>query len=924
MDRTFLVAQATGGNLNPPRIVKLTKPDLNQAVTIPLDGTVEVDLSLIANTPVTFVHSDDRLVILFDNNATITLEPFFSSDGTPLPNITVELAPDRSVSGTEFASLFPITSDQTVLPAAGNGTPASGADFQPVTIDQVLGTTTPLGLLAPDSPNGNAAGPNGNDTVAINALVVGPTVTVVAAAGSEDKPIALSITEALSIADPRTSLGNITITGIPAGVHFNQGTLNADGKTLTLTPAQLAGVTLTSDGEAQHFNLTVTATTLDNGNSASTTTTLHVDVTPVADAPLLTVATASGNEDHPIALNIQPALAEADADAAIARVAIAGIPSGVHFNQGTLSPDGKTLTLTPAQLANLTLTSDGEVQHFNLTVTATTVDGGSTATAASTTKTLHVDVTPVADAPVVNVTNASGNEDQAIALNIQPVLSEADADAAITSVTITGIPAGVTFSQGTVSPDGKTLTLTPAQLAGLTLTGDGEVQHFDLTVTATTVDGGNTATAASTRATLHVDVTPVADAPTLTVGSVGPASLVLNLPGQDIQAVAINDAGTIVGATENAAGGFGFVLPAAATTPTILNFGNATAASGINSPGEIVGALIPAGGGPFHGFLLNPDGTRTPINVPDPNTVDTQPTGINDSGEIVGNAFINGKGFVGFVDQGGTFSIINIQGRGTTLVGGVDNAGDIVGTFSTDLTHAHGFILQGGATPPVIFDIPGATITEITGINNSGVFVGTFGNATSGLNHGFVDDHGTIITFDLPGAISAIPTGINDAGQIVGIFNDGHQTSVFEATIPGIGLEDQPITLGIQAALGEVDHDAVLTVTITGIPAGVTFSAGTLSPDGKTLTLTPAQLANLTLTSDGEAQHFDLTVTATTVDGGDVATEASTTKTLHIDVTPVADTPILTLVSSSRSRVTPPISPPPTSRSAAPKFSSRT
>jgi len=64
------------------------------------------------------------------------------------------------------------------------------------------------------------------------------------------------------------------------------------------------------------------------------------------------------------------------------------------------------------------------VQHFILTVTATTVDGGSTATAASTTKTLHVDVTPVADAPVVNVTNASGNEDQAIALNIQPVLSE--------------------------------------------------------------------------------------------------------------------------------------------------------------------------------------------------------------------------------------------------------------------------------------------------------------------------------------------------------------------------------------------------------------------------------------------------------------------------------------------------------------------
>ena len=109
------------------------------------------------------------------------------------------------------------------------------------------------------------------------------------------------------------------------------------------------------------------------------------------------------------------------------------------------------------------------------------------------------------------------------------------------------------------------------------------------------------------------------------------------------------------------------------------------------------------------------------------------------------------------------------------------------------------------------------------------------------------------------------------------------------------GVEDKPIALAIKAALGEVDADAVLSVTISGIPAGVTLSAGSLNADGS-VTLTPAQLAGLTLTGDGEAgagrlKSFDLTVTATAVDGGDTATSASVSETFHVSVAPVADTP---------------------------------
>ena len=55
------------------------------------------------------------------------------------------------------------------------------------------------------------------------------------------------------------------------------------------------------------------------------------------------------------------------------------------------------------------------------------------------------------------------------------------------------------------------------------------------------------------------------------------------------------------------------------------------------------------------------------------------------------------------------------------------------------------------------------------------------------------------------------------------------------------GNEDTAIALPIQTALGEADADAVLSVTITGVPAGAILSAGIHNANGS-WTLTPAQL----------------------------------------------------------------------------------
>ncbi|MGN6117575.1 MAG: hypothetical protein ACTHN2_18895, partial [Nitrobacter sp.] len=90
MNGPFRIAQAdntgTGGNNKQQRIVKITKPYGDQSVVVPLsyDGSVKADLTAIASEKITLVHLGEKLIILFDNHSTVTLEPFFDSAGKPL------------------------------------------------------------------------------------------------------------------------------------------------------------------------------------------------------------------------------------------------------------------------------------------------------------------------------------------------------------------------------------------------------------------------------------------------------------------------------------------------------------------------------------------------------------------------------------------------------------------------------------------------------------------------------------------------------------------------------------------------------------------------------------------------------------------------------------------------------------------------
>src|SRR5881394_3191805 len=162
MNGQFQVAQASGTGVSnsntPPRIFKLTKPLTDQSVVINIgyEQKVQVDFSAIANEKITLVHIGEKLIVLFDNQSTVTVEPFFDSRHDALKNLTIEVAPGRDLSVSEFASTFPITTDASVLPAAGNGNgnaQASGAHFDNPAVDP-LAVPNPLPLL-PQEELGN-------------------------------------------------------------------------------------------------------------------------------------------------------------------------------------------------------------------------------------------------------------------------------------------------------------------------------------------------------------------------------------------------------------------------------------------------------------------------------------------------------------------------------------------------------------------------------------------------------------------------------------------------------------------------------------------------------------------------------------------------------------------------------------------------
>jgi len=245
-----------------------------------------------------------------------------------------------------------------------------------------------------EADSGDTATTSRTVTVNVEAVNDAPIVQAGSVSVSEDTPATI-VLEASEV-DTGDAIEQFRIESLPEhGTLMLDGAAVSEGGIVEADAVDEGRLTFVPDADwSGETSLTFSA--FDGEAWSETTGEFAISVSGVADAPVLTVADASGVEDEPIDLAISAALSDADGSESLS-VVIGGVPEGATLSGGTDNGDG-TWTLTPGELDGLSITAPADYSgSFDLTVTATSTesDGDSSASEA----TFRVEVAEVADEP---------------------------------------------------------------------------------------------------------------------------------------------------------------------------------------------------------------------------------------------------------------------------------------------------------------------------------------------------------------------------------------------------------------------------------------------------------------------------------------------------------------------------------------------
>ncbi|MEL0107312.1 MAG: FecR domain-containing protein, partial [Rhodospirillaceae bacterium] len=818
----------------------------NLTFTPPTDyfGTINLTVQATASEDGTEATSDIvgfQIIVEDDNIIVGTPDDDVLTGGDDADDIS-GLAGDDTIDGGQ--------GDDTIDGGSGEDTAVYGGNFDNYTI-----VVYENGDVTISGPDGTDQLTNietlqfSNGSVDVADIGLPPIISFETAQGDEDTAIDLTITA--ETANPLANVEVITIEGIPAGSTLVSGTdelqPEADGSYL-LSPEQLENLSLTPP---QDFNgdlsLDITASTSE-GVSSEAPTVMPVNVISVDDAPDVTTVNVDDALEDDAEIDLDISAVFPDSTETVESITIAGVPAGATLSAGTDNGDG-SWTLTPGELTGLSLTAlVGSSADISLQVTATSTDGGVSDPVA-----LNVQIDAVAEEGTV-AGGGAGAEDTAIDLNLTTSIPGGDDDT-VESITISGLPAGATLSAGTDNGDG-TFTIDAADIAGLQVTPPaGSSADFNLDVTVTTQDVDpetGAVTTTSTPSSIAVQVDAVAEEGTVAGGGTGAEdtaidlNLTTSIPGGDDDTV---ESITISG------------LPAGATLSAGTDNGDGTFTI---DAADIAGLQVTPPAGSSADFNL--DVTVTTQDV-DPETGEVTATTSDiplnvTVNAVVGEATVTAQDVTADEDTAialditaslpegsdDTITEVTIEGvpAGATLSAGTDN-GD--GTWT----------LSAG-------DLAGLTVTPAAGDSTDFTLQV---NATTQD----VDPE----TGEVTATTSDIPLNVT-INAVVG-----------EATVTAQDVtadEDTAIALDITASLPEGSDDTITEVTIEGVPAGATLSAGTDNGDG-TWTLSAGDLAGLTVTpAAGDSTDFTLQVNATTQDVDPETGEVTaTTSDIPLNVT---------------------------------------
>ncbi|WP_370466037.1 beta strand repeat-containing protein, partial [Niveispirillum cyanobacteriorum] len=702
---------------------------------------------------------------------------------------------------------------------------------------------------------------SGNLSVTIAPLADAPTLAVLPALGMEDQPIALNILGQVRDLDGSETLA-YTVSGLPAGATLSAGTL-VPGVGYVLQAGQLAGLTVTPPANfSGSFNLSITATATENvgGSLATTTVSLPVSVTGVADTPTLVLTPAAGLANAAIPLVIAPVLTDLDGSERLS-VTISGVPSGAVLNHGmvaAVAADGSTTwSLSQGDLTGLTLTpAQSYSGTLNLAVKAIATESLS-GSQANVSGFLAVTVAPALGAPnlghadlSVSLGTTLGVEDQPISLNLLPGLSTVALAGDVNTVLVTGLPVGATLNHGTVQANGSYL-LSLADLTGLQLIPPANYsQNFNLSVSFGVGAGAN---ALTVNGSLAVQMSAAADLPTLAVA--------------------------------NVAGAYHAAIPL-----------------------TISGALSDLGGSESLTYLLSgiPNGARLSAGV---NNGDGSWTVL--PGQLTGLTITPPLNFNGNLP-------ITVTAQSSTAGGSTNSVSQ---TLNVSVAAQVAQVLTGLLLPAIngLEDTSITIGTSLVSLNLLGALSVTIGGVPAGatLSAGTKNADGTWTVGQSLLSTLKITPPTNDSsdfqlGISVKVLGITTQIGLLNVNVEGVadlptvtfsaaaGTEDQAVALSLSGVLGDLDGSEALSFVVKGLPAGTTLSAGRYNAGTGTWSVTAAEAVGLKLNPPANFSgtiNFQVGAVASELEGN----YNLNLKSVSATIAPMTDTPILTLAKASGS-----------------------
>ncbi len=696
---------------------------------------------------------------------------------------------------------------------------------------------------------------------------------------------------------------DVTEDGAAATGQLDASDVDGDDLTFSLVGDPIEGLTINDDGsyefdpgdqfqdlaEGETQDITFTYE-VDDGEGGTATATGTITVTGTNDGPVASAEQIDVTEDGAAATG---QLDASDVDGDDLTFSLVGDP----IEGLTINDDGSYEFDPGDQFQDL---AEGETQDITFTYQVDDGEGG-TATAEGT-----ITVTGTNDGPVAQGESLSGSEDSPITFTGADLLAnDTDIDGDTLSITDFSQPANGTLTYDT---DTDTFTFTPDE----DWSGDTSFSY-----TVSDGEGG------TTTATTSIDVSGVADEPTLSVSLGEPTG-----GGGDAGSVTITNSGNASAGYDSSYGYFIIGENGEPTTGQLIwsdvkeSVGESVTIEGVDE-GEIGFFLIPNGADLNDNLTDGMDVTFRQDD--DGNWIVVGPDGEDLEGQgadaLFSDPALNANGFDYTEDNalpgdqnwedlagGGdndfndaNFDIVyndDTPDAGDTLVS--ENFNDGVDGWSGDFNEVDDTLgLIGDDTASKTFDFgpehAGETVTvsfdtETVGSwDESGAFQDYFNVSINGeevlaTSDGGANSYSFEVTLDENGQFQIEMESDTTAGS-EGVKIDDFSIVAGDDWSGGNEGGDLVYPLNIVTAQTDADGSEDLTVTVDGstLPDGAVLSAGTYDEQTDTWTLDPeaGELDDLTITVPEGSSDFNVVVTSTATEDG---TSSSVTSTTSVEV----------------------------------------